>query len=94
MSFVVHDYKCHSCNIYELDAFVRRSEMHEVPCPECGGNMSILPCAPNLDWDSLAMGENPSPEALAHWQRKRKQQQVKEEKTKRDHGDYGKAPGA
>lgn len=94
MSFIVHDYLCDKCEVYELDQFVRRSEMHEVPCPECGENMRILPCAPNLDWDSLAMGANASPEAIRHWEKKRLDQKAREEKAYRENGDYGKRPGA
>ena len=76
--FIKHDYKCFGCGHIELDVFLRRSEMHEYPCPECGDNMSILPCAPNLDWDALAMGSGASPEAVSHFERKRKQQKREE----------------
>lgn len=94
MSFVVHDYKCDHCELYERDQFVRRSEMYEIPCPECGENMRILPCIPKIDWDALAMGESASPEAIAHFERKHKEQAKLEERRKLEHGDYGKTPGS
>lgn len=94
MSYVVFDMRCRSCDTRVDDVFMKRSEMDDQVCPECGDNMLRLPPRPNLDWDSLAMGESASPEAIRHWERKRKARQTKEEKSKRDHGDYGPAAGA
>lgn len=42
--------------------------------------MSILPCAPNLDWDSLAMGDSASPEAISHWEKKKAEKAEQERK--------------
>jgi hypothetical protein len=56
--------------------------------------MKRLPACPKIDWDALAKGDSASPEAIAHFDRKHKQQAAKEAKAKLDHGDYGKAPGS
>lgn len=92
--YIVHDYKCGSCGTELANEFVRRDKMHEVPCPGCGDNMKILPCSPRIDWDALAKGNNASPEAIRHFERKRAQQKRYEEKHLKEHGDRGKAPGA
>lgn len=92
--FVTHDYKCHSCGHYEYDVFIKRSDMHAFACPECGETMTIKPSAPKIDWDALARGDNASPEAIRHFERKRAQQKSKEEKSMREHGDRGRTPGA
>lgn len=95
MSFIVFDMKCRSCDHQVDDVFMRRSEVDDDrPCPVCGDNMVRLPPRPNLDWDALAMGESASPEAIRHWEKKRAARQKKEEKAKREHGDYGPASGA
>lgn len=94
MSFIVHDYKCDECEDRLEDHFVRRSEMEKVPCPSCGNTMRILPCKTRVDWDSLARGDNASPEAIRHFERKRKQQAAKESKSMKEHGDRGRTPGS
>jgi hypothetical protein len=94
MSLIVFDYTCTNCGNVESDKFVQRSEMDQVHCDECDYLMSRLPAAPHLDWDSLAMGSSASPEAIAHWVRKHQKQKAKEEKSLREHGDYGPRPGA
>lgn len=80
MSFIRHDYKCFFCLHTEPDMFVRKSEMHHQGCPNCGNNMSILPCAPKVDWDALAMGDSASPEAIRHWEKKKRQKLEQEKK--------------
>lgn len=54
--------------------------MFHQTCPSCGNTMSILPCAPNLDWDSLAMGDSASPEAISHWEKKKAEKAEQERK--------------
>jgi hypothetical protein len=40
------------------------------------------------------MGDTASPEAINRFERSRKQQRDKEEKSLRENGDYGAAPGS
>lgn len=94
MSYIVYDYTCPACTYKLDDHFVKRANMDSVECPECGENMRRLPSVPNLDWDSLAMGDSASPEAISHWERKHKQRKAQEAKSKAEHGDYGPAAGA
>ena len=54
--------------------------MHEQSCPSCDNTMAILPCAPNIDWDTLAMGDSASPEAIAHFDRKHREKAAQEKK--------------
>ncbi len=95
MAFLVFDYKCPSCGHEEIGKVVKSHEKDDVNCPACSKDMMQRQvAAPNLDWDSLARGENASPEAIRHFNKKRKQQREKETKSMREHGDYGPRPGA
>lgn len=40
------------------------------------------------------MGEGASPEAIKKFEKMRREQRAKEEKSQREHGDYGPSPGA
>ena len=95
MSFLVFDYRCSACGMLHKDKFVKSSEKELQPCDECKGTMTIVHTeACNLDWDSLAMGDSASPEAIRHFDKKRIDRAAKESKTYREHGDYGVRPGS
>jgi len=95
MAFLVFDYKCENCGNEVIGKVVRSEEKDDVHCNACHeALMTRQVSAPKLDWDSLARGENASPEAIRHFDKKRKQQRAKEEKSMREHGDYGPRPGA
>ena len=82
MSYVVYDYRCESCDRIE-ERFVRRSEADEQSC-ECGNSMRRLASVGHLDWDSLS-----SPEAISRFDRVHRQKKALEDKSYREHGDYG-----
>jgi len=74
----VFDYKCDTC-LFAEERFVRDAD-DEVLCRKCGNQARRMPCAPKLDWDALAKGDNASPEAIRHFERKRKQKLEQEQK--------------
>ena len=80
--YIVYDFRCTDCTLVE-ERFVNRSDVDKQVC-ECGGPMKRLVCAPHLDWDSFD-----SPEAIRHFERTHKEKRLQEEKSYRDHGDYG-----
>ena len=94
MSYLVFDAVCPNCGFNEDDMFFDKNHKDDTPCPECGEPLLRLPPNINLDWDSLAMGDSASPEAIAHFDRKHRKRAEKEAKTKKEHGDYGPAAGA
>ena len=90
-----YNYTCPSCG-HQEDIFVMKVSLRgEQACGECGERTNqVVRTAPQPHWTSLAMGEGASPEAIKKFEKMRREQRSKEEKTKREHGDYGKAPGA
>ena len=89
-----YDYRCPDCEA-EDERFVKVSERNDQECGECGATLrQIIKKAPAPHWTSLAMGAGASPEAIKKFETMRRDQRAKEEKSKREHGDYGKAPGS
>lgn len=89
-----YEYTCPSCG-HEQEAFCKVSERSDQTCIVCGETTKQVvrtPAQPH--WTSLAMGESASPEAIKKFDKMRREQKAKEEKSKATHGDYGKAPGA
>ncbi|MDJ0764845.1 MAG: zinc ribbon domain-containing protein [Myxococcota bacterium] len=93
MALKVYDYECRDCRITFYDKLVRDEEKDDIKCP-CGKTLWRLPALAKIDWDSLARGDNASPEAKSHFARKRRQQKTRETRAKVEHGDYGSRPGA
>lgn len=90
---IMHDHRCVECQAI-TEALVKSDET-SVSCHRCGGHAKrVILKAPNPDWTGLAMGDNASPEAINRFERSRKQQKDKEEKSLRENGDYGAAPGS
>ena len=90
---ILHDYRCQECALVE-ERFVNVDET-QVECAACGAVANrVTLTAPKPDWAGLAMGANASPEAIKRFERTHTQQRDKELKHKREHGDYGPAPGS
>lgn len=89
-----YNFTCPACG-HKDDIFCKVSERQDQTCGECGEPTNqVVRTPPQPHWTSLAMGENASPEAIKMFNKMRREQKAKEEKTFREHGDYGKAPGA
>jgi hypothetical protein len=54
----------------------------------------VILVAAKLDYGSMAMGESAGTTAIDRFERQHKEQRAKEEKSLREHGDYGRAPGS
>jgi len=46
MSYIIFDYQCSNCDNIAGNLFVRRSQMDNVECDQCGALMKRLPAAP------------------------------------------------
>lgn len=89
-----YNYTCPNCG-HQEDIFCKVSERLEQTCGECSAPTSqVVRVAPRPHWTSLAMGDSASPEAIKMFDKMRRERRAKEEKTFREHGDYGRAPGA
>jgi len=88
-----YEYTCPKCG-HETEIFCKLSERLDQKC-ECGNTLEQrvrTPAQPH--WSSLAMGEGASPEAIKKFDKMHRERAEREAKTKREHGDYGKAPGS
>lgn len=88
------EYTCPECGT-QFEAWCKVSERGDQRCPECDniGRQAVrTPAQPH--WSSLAMGSSASPEAIKKFESMRREQKTREEKSMREHGDYGKAPGS
>lgn len=89
-----YEYKCPNCG-HEDDIWTTVSKRKDQVCSECGNATTQVvrtPAQPH--WTSLAMGESASPEAVKKFEKMRREQRQKEEKSYSNHGDYGKSPGS
>lgn len=89
---ILFDFRCKQCK-REFEELVK-SDVFRIQCPKCNGTALRIISPIRIDKTALALTEGASPESLRHFERIHQQQKAKEEKSKREHGDYGKAPGS
>lgn len=88
-----YDFSCTKCDLVS-EAFVNTSEM-SIECPECKATARRILSAVRIDKSRIACsGYSASPESIRHFDRVHKQRKALEEKTFKEHGDYGKAAGS
>jgi len=85
------DFHCTDCN-RTFEDFVPTSSEHTL-CPSCSGIAERILSAVRIDRTRIATTASASPESIAHFDRIHQQRKAIEEKTMREHGDYGKTPG-
>lgn len=84
---VIHDFRCANGHVH--DAYVS-SGTTEVPCPQCREPAQrVFLRAPRLDWAGMAQGENAGPEFIDRFEKNHRKEKEKQEKSLREHGDYG-----
>lgn len=89
----LHDFECAKCGSVK-EHFVY-GNVQQVDCLDCGGiakKVFLVVAKPH--WAALAQGDSASPEAIARFDRVHRQQKDKEDRSMREHGDYGPRPGA
>lgn len=89
----LYDYRCNTCGTAH-EALVKLDHREQPQtCPKCGDHAyRVLLTPPRFSIDMLYTSN--SPEFADKYERLCKQRREKEEKSLRDHGDYGPAPGA
>lgn len=85
------DFHCTECGT-TFEAFVP-TEVTQQLC-ECGVTARRILSAVRIDRTRIATTLGASPESVAHFDRIHQQRKTIEERTFKEHGDYGKAPGS
>lgn len=87
-----YDFHCTACNL-TFEDFVN-TENHSTECPECKATAQRILSAVRIDRTRIATTANASPESIKHFDRIHRQRKAIEDKTFKEHGDYGKAAGS
>jgi putative FmdB family regulatory protein len=92
MKYLLFDFACTKCgNVFEEMA---KPDNYWSHCPECKANARREISPVRINHTAMANSESASPGTLAHFDRVHKQRKAIEERSMRDHGDYGKPAGA
>lgn len=84
----VHDFRCRECKAVH-DALVKADEVLHT-CPECNAMADrVFLSAPTLNYSAMGAQKHVSPEFQDRFDKMHRQQKEKEEKSLREHGDYG-----
>jgi len=84
------DFECPNCG-QKAEALVHSYDTIEC---YCGTQMQKQISAVRIDRSAIALTASASPESVAHFDRIHRQRKAIEERTKAEHGDYGKAAGS
>lgn len=89
---ILWEFRCTKCG----DAFedLAKPDVYWSKCPKCGANARREITPVRIDRTRIAGTIGASPESINHFDRVHKQQKMKEERSKANHGDYGKMPGS
>jgi len=83
----IHDFRCPAGHVH--DALVKFDETSR-ECPECGNLAErVFLTGPRLNYLAMGTQENVSPEFQARFDKLHRDQKAKEEKSLKEHGDYG-----
>lgn len=85
------DFHCTECGA-TYERFVDH-KVEELECI-CGKTARRILSAVRIDRSAIALTVGASPESIAHFDRLHQQRKTIEERTFKEHGDYGKAPGS
>jgi putative FmdB family regulatory protein len=89
---LLFDFRCKSCDAVFED--LAKSDVFQMPCPKCGQSANRIISCPRIDKTAMALQEGATETSIKHFDRLHQSQRAKEEKSFREHGDYGKSPGS
>ena len=87
----LHDFRCPQGHVHEERV---SSTTEFVLCDQCDATAErVFLVMPAFDYGRMAMGDG-CETAIARFEKQHKDQRAKEEKSMREHGDYGVRPGS
>jgi putative FmdB family regulatory protein len=88
----IHDFRCTECN-HVHEALVHWKDK-ERECPECGNvARRVFLKLPELSYLTMGAQKHVSPEFQSRFDKMHRDQKAKEEKSLKEHGDYGPSHG-
>lgn len=88
----MYDWRCKGCGAEFED--LAKSDVFQTPCPKCSETANRIISCPRIDKTAMALQDGATETSISHFEHIHKQQKAKEEKSYREHGDYGKSPGS
>ena len=89
---MLFDFRCKACD-HEFEELVK-PDVFRIQCPKCSETALRIISCPRIDKTAMAIQDGATETSLRHFERIHLQQKAKEEKSYREHGDYGKSPGS
>ncbi len=84
---IIHDFRCRKRHVHQIYV---TSDTKSVECLTCGDPASrVFLSPPHLDWTGMAMGPNAGPEFVDRFARVHDEEERRQSKTLKEHGDYG-----
>jgi putative FmdB family regulatory protein len=91
MKLILFDFLCAEHGLFEE---LVKPEIHQAPCPKCGSSAQRQISAVRIDKTGMALQDGATPTSIDHFERVHRERRRIEEKTYREHGDYGPSAGA
>jgi hypothetical protein len=90
MKLIMFDWLCPVHGEFEELA---KSDTKSLPCPQCSRTSNRQISAVRIDKSAMAFQEGASPTAIDHFERVHRERRAIEERTYKEHGDYGNHAG-
>lgn len=91
MKLLMFDFLCPTHGLFED---MVNPSTHSAPCPKCKTPASRQISPVRIDKTSMALSSGATPTSIDHFERVHRQRRAIEDRTFREHGDYGSAAGS
>lgn len=82
------------CPAHGLFEDLAHSDTRQTPCPRCGELADRQISAVRIDKSAMAMASGATPTSIDHFERIHRERKAIEERSYREHGDYGTHAGS
>jgi putative FmdB family regulatory protein len=89
---ILYDFRCKTCG-HEFEELAK-PDVFRLSCPKCSETALRIISAPQINRTAMALQDGATESSVRYFERSHQQQRAKEEKSFREHGDYGKSPGS
>lgn len=87
----IYSYRCPHGHVHDA---LEKLGTKQRECPECQSTAElVILSAPKIGWLKMGYQKNASPEFQERFDKMHRQQKAKEEKSLKEHGDYGASHG-